>query len=74
MNWKPDVLIATAFLAVGYGAPDSSYADPIARFAQIKEMFGYDVLAYMQYFTQPAAIEGIEKNVSLHGVVSTPEL
>ncbi|KAF8990696.1 alpha/beta-hydrolase [Hymenopellis radicata] len=61
-NYHPDRLIAYAFLATGYGPPDSAYADPIAQSQMIKEMVGYDVLAYMYFFVEDGAPKLVEKN------------
>ncbi|KAJ7663048.1 alpha/beta-hydrolase [Mycena rosella] len=61
-NYYPDRLVACAFFGVGYGPPTSEYADPITQSAQIKQMVGYDLLAYMGYFIQSEAPAFIEKN------------
>ncbi|KAJ7499636.1 alpha/beta-hydrolase [Mycena latifolia] len=62
-NYHPTRLAACAFFGVGYGPPDSSYADPIAQSERIKQLVGYDILAYMQYFITPKAPALMEKHV-----------
>ncbi|KAJ6614936.1 alpha/beta-hydrolase [Mycena sp. CBHHK59/15] len=62
LNYHPQRVVACAFFGIGYGPPDSEYADPIAKSQMIKKMVGYDVLAYMQFFIQPDAAPLLEKN------------
>ncbi|KAJ7621601.1 alpha/beta-hydrolase [Mycena polygramma] len=62
VNYYPKRLIACAFLAVGYGPPNTMYADPLTMSAMITEMVGYDVLAYQQFFIEPETPKLFEKN------------
>lgn len=67
INYFPARVSGCAFLAVGYGPPDSHNANPIAQSEKLKQMVGYDVMAYMHFFTEeetPALIE--EKVLQLY--------
>ncbi|KAJ6465091.1 hypothetical protein C8R47DRAFT_1224566 [Mycena vitilis] len=60
VNYYPRWLIACA---VGYGPPNTMYADPLTMSAMITEMVGYNVLAYQQFFIEPETPKLFEKNV-----------
>ncbi|KAJ7982832.1 alpha/beta-hydrolase [Mycena polygramma] len=62
VNYHPNRLVACAFLAIGYGPPNSMVADPITLSAMMTEMVGYDITAYFRYFTEPETPKLLEEN------------
>ncbi|KAJ7250806.1 alpha/beta-hydrolase [Mycena rebaudengoi] len=62
LNYFPSRVAACGFLDVGYGPPNTAYADPIKQLEAVAQMVGYDVGAYMRFFIHPDAPGLIEKN------------
>ncbi|KAJ7982831.1 alpha/beta-hydrolase [Mycena polygramma] len=62
VNYHPNRLLACAFLSVGYGPPNVVYTGGVELSAMVKEMVGYDLLAYQQFFIAPEAPKLFEKN------------
>ncbi|KAJ7722814.1 alpha/beta-hydrolase, partial [Mycena metata] len=62
VNYHPERVSACAFLAVGYFPPVLRNADLITRSPEAAEIFGYDIFAFMRFFTEPHAATLIEKH------------
>lgn len=82
VNHHPRRVSACGFLAVGYYPPVLPNADIITRSPEASKIFGYDVFAFMRFFTEPDAATVIEKHVravfivpiSLHGTLLSDRL
>ncbi|KAJ7179748.1 alpha/beta-hydrolase [Mycena filopes] len=61
INFYPERITATAFLAVGYNPGRSG--DPISRSHDIAKMIGYDIFAYMRFFVESDAAALIEEHI-----------
>ncbi|KAJ7021644.1 alpha/beta-hydrolase [Mycena alexandri] len=63
VNHHPRRVSACGFLAVGYYPPVLPNADIITRSPEASKIFGYDVFAFMRFFTEPDAATVIEKHI-----------
>ncbi|KAJ7310694.1 alpha/beta-hydrolase [Mycena albidolilacea] len=61
LHYFPQRISACAFFAVGYLAAEG--VNTMSLHEQIKQMVGYDALAYQRFFIQPDAAAVIEKNI-----------
>ncbi|KAJ7889455.1 alpha/beta-hydrolase [Mycena olivaceomarginata] len=62
LHYCPHRVSACAFFAVGY-KPAEGDVNLITRTEQIKNVVGYDLLAYQRFFVQPDAPALIERNI-----------
>lgn len=59
-----DLFIGAAFLSGGYVAPQPTF-DYNAQTAMLKQVLGYDVFGYWEFFAADDAAALIEKNVGM---------
>lgn len=62
-NVAPERILAYAFLAISYLAPNPDF-DLEAALKVTKAAFGYELIGYQVFLAEDAAAEILEKNVS----------